>query len=113
MNINIKKVKIIVTSPIENDDEVREALGNTGAGVIGNYSHCSISSDCIGTFKGNDESDPYIGTKNKLEMVKEVKIEVQCQIEKVKEVLQKLREVHPYEEPAIDIIPLIDESELK
>ena len=112
MNINVKKVKIIVTSPIENVDEIRQALGDAGAGRIGNYTHCSMSTDCIGTFKGNEESNPYIGTKNKIEMVKEVKIEVQCEIEKVKSVLQKLREVHPYEEPAFDIIPLIDEKDL-
>lgn len=31
-------------------------------------------------------------------------------INKVKQVLSNLREAHPYEEPAIDIIPLIDES---
>jgi len=29
----------------------------------------------------------------------------------VKNVITKLREVHPYEEPAIDIIPLIDENQ--
>ena len=112
MNINVSKAKIVVTSPIENTDEIRLALGNAGAGLIGNYSHCTISTKCIGTFKGNEESDPVIGTKNNLEKVEEVKIEVQCDIEKIKEVLAKLREVHPYEEPAIDIIPLINESDL-
>lgn len=112
MNINISKVKIIVTSPIENADEIKIALGNAGAGVIGNYSHCSTSERCIGTFKGNDNANPYIGEKNKLEIVNEEKIEVQCDISIVKDVLKKLREVHPYEEPAIDIIPLINEEDL-
>ena len=112
MNINVTKVKITVTSPIENAEEIRIALGNAGAGVIGNYSHCSITESCIGKFKGNDESNPYIGTKNVLESVNEEKIEVQCDIKIVKEVLRKLREVHPYEEPAIDIIPLINEENL-
>ena len=112
MNMEIKKVKISVTSPIKNVDEIVMALGDVGAGVIGNYSHCSIYTDCIGTFKGNDDSNPVIGKKNQFEKVEEVKIEVQCEIEKVKIVLKKLREVHPYEEPAIDIYPLIDESDL-
>lgn len=112
MNINVTKVKIVVTSPIENSEEIRIALGDAGAGVIGNYSHCSISEKCTGTFKGNEESNPYIGKKNVLESVNEEKIEVQCDIKIVKEVLKKLREVHPYEEPAIDIIPLINEENL-
>ena len=112
MNIDIKKVKITVTSPMENAEEIKMALGEAGAGVIGNYSYCSISENCIGSFMGNDLSNPYIGAKNKLENFNEVKIEVQCDIKIVKEVLKKLREVHPYEEPAIDIIPLIEETYL-
>lgn len=45
-----------------------------------------------------------------MEFVEEEKLEVVCDIDSVKNVILKLREVHPYEEPAIDIIPLIDES---
>ena len=109
MNIDIKKVKIIVTVPVENTDEVRNAICNEGAGVIGNYTHCSMATKCIGTFKPNDEANPYIGENNKMEFVEEDKLEVLCDIDSVKNVIFKLREVHPYEEPAIDIIPLIDE----
>ena len=57
-------------------------------------------------------NNPYIGEKNKLEFVEEEKLEVRCDISIVKKVLKRLREVHPYEEPAIDIIPLIDEEDL-
>lgn len=112
MNIDVKKVKIIVTTPIENADSIRKALGDIGAGVIGEYSYCTISTKCMGTFKGSDNADPYIGEKNVLEIVNEEKIETRCDINLLKTVLKKLREVHPYEEPAIDIIPLIDEKDL-
>lgn len=110
MNIEINKVKIIVTIPIENVDEVRNAICETGAGVIGNYTHCSMSTKCVGTFKPTDEANPYIGEKNNLEFVEEEKLEVVCDVNIVKNVISKLREVHPYEEPAIDIVPLINES---
>lgn len=112
MNLNVSKVKIIVTSPIENADEIRKVLGDAGAGVIGNYTHCSMSSKTIGTFLPNEKANPYIGEKNKFETVEEEKIEVLCNINIAKEVIKKLREVHPYEEPAIDIIPLINEEDL-
>jgi len=112
MNIDIKKVKIVVTVPIENTDEVRNAICDEGAGTIGNYTHCSMSTKCIGTFKPTDEANPYIGEKNKLEFVEEDKLEVICDINIVKKVLKRLREVHPYEEPAIDIIPIINEEDL-
>lgn len=110
MNIDINKVKIIVTIPIDNVNEVRTAICNAGAGIIGNYTNCSMSTKCIGTFKPTSEANPYIGEQNKLEFVEEEKLEVICDITRVKKVLLNLRKAHPYEEPAIDIIPLIDES---
>ena len=113
MNFEIKRVKIIVTIPLENVEEVRLAMCEAGAGNIGNYNYCSMSTKCIGTFKPNEDATPYIGEKNKLEFVEEEKLEVVCDINKVKNVIKKLREVHPYEEPAIDIIPLIDEEDFK
>lgn len=48
-----------------------------------------------------------------LEIVEEEKLEVVCDVDNVKKVVTKLREVHPYEEPAIDIVPLIDEEFFK
>ena len=110
MTIDVKRVKIIVTIPVENLAEVRNSICDAGAGVIGNYTHCSMSTKCIGTFKPTDEANPYIGESNKLEFVEEEKLEVVCDVDIVKKVITKLREVHPYEEPAIDIIPLIDED---
>lgn len=112
MNIDVKKVKIIVTVPLENTDEVRNVICDEGAGIIGNYTHCSMITKCTGTFKPTDEANPYIGEKNKLEFVEEDKLEVICDINIVKRVLKKLRKVHPYEEPAIDIIPLLNEDDL-
>lgn len=113
MNFNVNRVKIIVTIPIENAEEVRNAICEVGAGVIGNYTHCSMSTKCIGTFKPNDNANPYIGKNNKLEFVEEEKLEVVCDVDNVKKVIVKLREVHPYEEPAIDIVPLLDEESFK
>ena len=113
VNLNITKVKIIVTIPTENVDEVRKAICDEGAGVIGNYIHCSTTTKSLGTFMPSDGANPYIGEKNKLEFVEEEKLEFVCDVDKVKNVIQVLRKSHPYEEPAIDIIPLIDESEFK
>ena len=110
MNLNVNKVKIVVTIPIENVEEVRNEICEAGAGIIGNYTHCSMSTKCIGTFKPNDNANPYIGGNNKLEFVEEEKLEVVCDVNTVKSVISKLRDVHPYEEPAIDIIPLLDEE---
>ncbi len=110
MNIKVKNVKIVVTVPPENVNEVRKSICEIGSGIIGNYTYCSTSTKSIGTFMPNSVANPYIGENNKLEFVDEEKLEVVCDVENVKAVITKLREVHPYEEPAIDIIPLLDES---
>ena len=110
MNIDIKRVKIFVTIPLEKVEEVRNAMCEAGAGIIGEYSYCSTSTKSIGTFIPNENANPHIGERNKLEFVEEEKLEVVCDVNLVKKVISKLREVHPYEEPAIDIVPLIEES---
>ena len=112
MNIEVNKVKIFVTVPIENTQEVRNAVCKAGAGIIGEYSYCTTCVKSIGTFIPNDNAKPYIGENNKLEYVEEDKLEVICDIQKAKHVITELRKVHPYEEPAIDIVPLIDEDSL-
>lgn len=112
MLLDIKKVKIIVTIPIANVNQVRDAICSAGAGIIGNYTYCTMTTKCTGTFKPSEKANPYIGEKNKIEFVEEEKLEAVCNMENVKNVLKKLREVHPYEEPGIDIVPLIDENDL-
>lgn len=113
MNFNIKNVKISVTIPEKNVKEIRNAICKIGAGIIGNYTYCTLSSKCLGTFKPNEEADPYIGEKNKMEFLKEIKLETTCKIESVKKIITKIREIHPYEEPVIDIIPLMDDENFK
>ena len=111
MNFNINTVKIIVTVPRENIEKVRKVMCDAGAGIIGNYTFCTTSTKSIGTFIPNQNANPYIGEQNKLEYVEEEKLEAVCDVKYVKKVINELRRVHPYEEPAIDIVPLIDESE--
>lgn len=110
MLVDVKKVQITVTVPQEFSCELKKAIWSMGAGVIGNYTNCSLSSKITGTFKPNNKANPFIGKNEKLEKVEEEQIEVVCKIKDVKKVVQKIREVHPYEEPAINIIPLLDEK---
>lgn len=113
MNFNVNRVKIFVTIPLENVDEVRDAVCEAGAGIIGEYKYCTSATRSVGTFIPSDNANPYIGESNKLEIVEEDKLEFVCEVAKVKQVVEALRKAHPYEEPAIDIVPLIDEEEFK
>ena len=110
INFNVNRVQIFVTVPIDNVENVRKAVCEAGAGIIGEYSYCTSSTRVSGTFIPSENANPYIGELNKLEYVDEEKLEFVCDVDKVKKVIEQLRVNHPYEEPAIDIIPLIDEK---
>lgn len=112
MNIQINNVKIIVTIPCENTEQVRNTVCKSGAGIIGEYKYCTTTVKSIGTFIPSEKANPYIGENGKLEIVEEDRLEVICDIKKAKYVIAELRKAHPYEEPAIDIVPLIDENSL-
>jgi len=105
-------LKIVVFVPKTHTDIIRKALGDAGAGKIGNYSHCSYSVDGKGRFLPLEGAKPAIGDVGKYEEVIEERIECICEREIAKKVLEDMRKVHPYEEVAFDIYPLIDESEL-
>lgn len=101
-----KNVKFVIFVPTSHADVVRQALGEAGAGKIGNYDFCSFSSRGIGRFRGNKKSNPTIGEAGKYEAVEEERIEVIVPRDILKEVIEKVRSVHPYEEVAFDIYPL-------
>lgn len=109
--MEFKFVKIAVFVPTTHADKVREGLARSGAGHIGNYDCCSFSVKGIGRFRGLSDSKPFIGEVGKIEEVEEEKIETICPREKVKEVLAAIKKIHPYEEPAIDIYPLLNEGQ--
>ena len=113
MRFEVNKVKIIVMVPCDYLEKVRMAVLDAGAGVIGNYTHCSTSFSGIGTFKPNREANPFVGEVNQLETVQEERLEVIVYVSDVKKILSAIREVHPYEEPGIDIIPLLDENDFQ
>lgn len=103
-----KLVKLVVFVPETHTDVVREAMGKAGAGVIGNYNFCSFSIKGVGRFKPLEGAKPAIGEVGRLESVNEERIETVCPREKVKEVVEAIKKVHPYEEVAFDIYPLDD-----
>jgi len=101
-----KNVKLVVFVPISHADAVRQAMGEAGAGKIGNYDFCSFSSRGIGRFCGNEKTNPAVGKAGKFEAVEEERIEVIVPREILEKVIEKVKSVHPYEEIAFDIYPI-------
>lgn len=105
-------VKLVVFVPDADADKVRLALGEAGAGKIGNYSFCSFSTKGIGMFLPEEGAQPAIGHVGTLQTVIEQKIEVLCEREKLAHIVAAMKAAHPYEEVAFDLIPLLDPNTL-
>ncbi len=103
--------KIAVYVPVSHEIIVREALGEAGAGYIGNYSHCTFNTQGIGTFKPENDANPFIGTVGEIESVKEVKIETIVPSKLLQKTIDNMIKSHPYEEVAYDVYKLENKGE--
>ena len=115
--LGLKKTKVLVpkqnfiqklvtyTIP-ENVEQVRNALFDAGAGKIGNYEDCSFNSQGIGTYMGNENSNPEIGERFEFVETPEIKIEVTFEKHLQNKILKTLFANHVYEEVAYEIYDL-------
>ncbi|SHI69465.1 Nif3-like dinuclear metal center hexameric protein [Flavobacterium terrae] len=95
--------KLVTYTIPDNAEEVRNALFNAGAGRIGNYEDCSFNSKGIGTYMGNENSNPEIGERFEFVQGEEIKIEVTFEKHLQSKILKALLTSHVYEEVAYEI----------
>ena len=99
-------LKLITYVPHLYADKIRKGLFEAGAGQIGNYDACSFNTPGTGTFRANEYAQPFTGTINELHSEPETRIEVIVPGYLKNQVQEALLNLHPYEEPAYDFIPL-------
>ena len=100
-------VKLVVTVPKSHANQVRQALGNVGAGHLGKYSFCSFTVKGTGRFLPEKGANPAVGKVGTLKVVTEERIEVTCYEKDLEKIIASVKAAHPYEEPAIDVHPLL------
>ncbi len=98
--------KIVTFVPTLNLENVRTALFNAGAGNIGNYTNCSYVLEGTGSFKANENANPFVGENGKLHFEKETRLEVIFESFNEQKIITALKENHPYEEVAYDLYNL-------
>lgn len=100
--------KLTVFIPDDALEQVKNALFAAGAGHIGNYANCCWQVQGTGQFKPLSGSQPHIGEQNMLEQVSEWRVEMVVATDKLSAVISALKQAHPYETPAYDVIALLD-----
>ena len=103
------RYKLVWFVPSEALETTRAAVFEAGAGRIGGYERCSWYTAGTGTFIGGEGTDPAVGESGREEHVPELRVETVVPAERLDEVVMALRLAHPYEEPAYDVYPLVDQ----
>ena len=100
--------KLEIFIPKSHLKQLQVALQRVDAGHIGNYDSCLSYSDVIGVWRPIDNAKPYIGELNQICKAPEIKVEVMILSDNLETTLSAIKEIHPYEEPVINIIPLLN-----
>ena len=98
--------KLVTFVPKNYLETVQNALFEAGAGCIGNYDKCSFYTDGTGTYRANEQANPFIGEKGEFHHEGETRIEVVFPNEITNKVVANLLKNHPYEEVAYDLFPI-------
>jgi len=101
-----KIFKFAVYVPIQYADKISQAIFKAGAGKIGKYTETSFNISGKGTFKPMEGTNPLIGKIGEKEEVQEIKIETVVAERDLESVVQAMKSVHPYEEPAYNVYEL-------
>ena len=103
--MTIQYLKLEIFIPATHFRILQKALQSVDAGHIGNYDSCLSYSPVKGTWRPLEGTTPYIGKKNEISEEEEYKVEVTIKKENLEKTMTVVKEIHPYEEPVINVIP--------
>ncbi|MBN2636656.1 MAG: Nif3-like dinuclear metal center hexameric protein [Prolixibacteraceae bacterium] len=98
--------KLVTFIPEDHSEKVRKAVFEVGAGHIGNYDFCGYTTEGLGSFRGDENTNPFVGEKGQVHSEKEIRFETIFPAYLQGKIIQALLQSHPYEEVAYDIYPL-------
>ena len=102
------RFKLEIYIPESHVTALLDALAEAGAGVVGRYDHCASLSAVTGVWRPLPGAHPYDGEVGELRQAAEIKVETACPAGALKAALAAVRQVYPYEEPVVNILPLWD-----
>lgn len=103
--------KLITYAPVDEAQQLREALFGAGAGHIGNYSHCSFNTEGVGTYNGNENSNPTKGKPGSTHIEKETMISVIFPKHLESKIIKTLLSKHSYEEVAYEVVTIENKNQ--
>ena len=93
--------------------DLKRALFEAGAGAIGDYRECAFSFEGTGEFTPVEGANPTDGAVGAHYTADEIRVEFVARAADRRRIVEKLREAHPYEEPAFDVVQMADTRDLE
>ena len=106
--LKFTELKLEIFIPKSYLPDLRSALRSVHADVLGNYDSCLAYSNVTGSWRPLPGSHPCLGTEGEVTEAEEIKVEVNILAENLEKALDAIYEVHPYEEPLVNVIPLFN-----
>lgn len=98
--------KLIFFVPESHLEQVKTVLFAKGAGSDNRYSECCWQVLGQMQYKPLPGAEPAIGKINRLSISQEYRVEMVCKPSLIKDVIEELLRIHPYEVPAYEIYKL-------
>lgn len=96
-------IKVVVFCPESHVEKIINIMADNGAGVIGEYTHCAYITKGFGNWMPEEGSNPYSGKQGEMSREEESRIEMVCRKNRIDEVINSVKAIHPYETPVIEI----------
>ena len=98
--------RLDVYVPDSHVEAVKTAMFEAGAGSFGNYDSCCWQTEGTGQFRPLEGAHPFYGEQDRVEHVKEWKLEFVVEESVLGDVLKAMKESHPYETPSFQYWPV-------
>jgi hypothetical protein len=99
--------KIVVYIPENHADKLMDGITGCIKPMYPGYDRVFTITPVKGTWRPLDGSNPYDGRVGEISTADETRIEFAVHGDDLKSVIERIVSIHPYEEPAIDIFPMI------
>jgi len=99
--------KVTVNVPEEYAEELMDRLNDVIDPIYPGYDRTFTLYPVTGTWRPLEGSSPFKGTIGVIEKADEIRLEFVVKGKDVRSAVVMIKSVHPYEEPAIDVTPVI------
>ncbi len=104
--------KVVAYLPESHLDIAMDAVNESMESLFPNYDRTFSHFPVTGTWRSLEGSNPYSGEAGRISSEPELRLEFGVRGRDLLRALRALRDVHPYEEPAIDVFPMLAARDL-